>query len=62
MVEDAKKVLVGMNWNCDEQANMVIRCKWSTPSQNTLMGPPSLLAYLIWQVKKFLDPQNKQLT
>jgi hypothetical protein len=56
MVEDAKKVLVGMNWDCDEQANLVTYHKWPMPSLNTLASLPSLIAYLIWKVKKFLDP------
>jgi hypothetical protein len=58
MVEDVEKVLVGMNWDYGEQANLVTCCKWPTLLLNTLASPPSLIGYLIWKVKKFLDPQN----
>lgn len=62
MVEDVKGVVLKMNWDYGEQANLVTRCKWPTPLLNTPMGPPSLLGYLIWKVKKFLDLQNGRFT
>ncbi len=62
MVEDVEKVLVGMNWNCDKQANTVTHHKWPTPLLNAPAGLPLLIGYLIWKVKKFLNPQNEGLT
>ncbi len=61
MVEDAKKVLLRMNWNYGGQAHLMSHYKWPTLLLNTPMGLPSLLGYLIWKVNKFLDPQNKGL-
>jgi hypothetical protein len=58
MVEDAEKVLVGMNWNCDKQTNLMTHRKWPTPLLNRPTNFPSLFRYFIWKVKKVLDPTN----